>query len=291
MKKGATWLFIITPLIITLLVAVFAFDSYNFYNNSLQQINNAKPNEKSFACFYPITDIPPIIENGDSVSLNTTVIYVTLKWNGTLVEGTPVILTAYGQLSSRDAPTTSNVIVGFIGAKPYSEDQTIIVINPFSGVVFLKKTTALPYNNIALSTQQTTILWDTQGDYSAQILLVNSSSPNNTVQKYDFQSVHVGSADIIEQQKDELLVRATEKTNITLTFAIIALTIMQSAYLIFDHLPKKEEKKNGLKICDIQGKELCELKPSDEGNQNQAYYQVSQGKKQKPRRQKKVKSK
>ena len=163
-------------------------------------------------------------------------INVTLQYQGVLAEGTPVNVSANGDLYDLNFPMKF-LSVGFEGANSnVSEHGEILMTNPltspqinYPSQMNLALEAGAGYMLPLIATKQfETINWDASGDYTPFITIWYL---NNTPITYEYptEKIHVAESDVVIQEKFSIV-------NLWLTIAILFAT---SVMLILSIIPKK----------------------------------------------------
>jgi hypothetical protein len=197
-------------------------------------------------------------------------IYLKYK-DGVLVAGTPVdvyilgIITSEGQKQLRPVGIgkdgkISNIEFTFVGATKYNRTDPNHSYPESWEDVFLvpmpdnQTDKYWPFNTLDKVpdvVSKTTLLWDTEGDYSPIIYAYDKNDTPFT-KEYPFQKIHVSGSDIIRQEN-------YSKVNQALTIAVLLFTILEGIKLLSEYYPKKKK----LSRLVLESNDIVDKQPED----------------------------
>lgn len=225
-----------------ILIVVIFFLGYLWYTaisgSSNLNLNSNLPQYKMIHLSYPNIEPEELFLMGSTYSNLSTeklAINVTLQYQGTLAEGTPINVSAGGNLYDISLPIKI-LAVGFESANSNIGDNgEIIMRNPLtSPIIGYPAQTDLNleehgflFRPVATKNFET-ISWDAPGDYTPYITIWDL---NNTPVTYEYptKKIHVSASDVTIQEKFSFV-------NLWLTYAILFAT---SVMLILAIIPKK----------------------------------------------------
>jgi hypothetical protein len=161
---------------------------------------------------------------------------IFFQYSGILAEGVPVHIITTGYLYNQgERENVDLVIVGFEGAKflNYSKfvpnAQTELILRPTDSRSIIVNNLSKP---IPSSDIDTTVAWDTQGDYAPYLIIkFKNTTTTPLIIRYPNLKIHVSGSDIIRQEKYSLI-------NTRLSIAIFWLTLITSLSMLCKFAPK-----------------------------------------------------
>jgi hypothetical protein len=214
-----------TFLLLTLIIISILFALYNTLDIKNSWFNPEAENKKiNFELFYPPPEASMVRINSSQPNV---ALQIKLFYNGTMVEGQPVLMSVIGSISM-DAKQISSVNIGFEGATPYSPEGDVWG-TPNYGVTLepTEKQIPLAFSyGTTLAGKSALLVWQVQGDYRPSIIIhyVNRTI-EPTVYQYMSYHLHIDNAGVLKQER-------YNRINWLMTVAIFLFTIIESFAII-----------------------------------------------------------
>ncbi|MFZ7138683.1 MAG: hypothetical protein ACOWW1_09745 [archaeon] len=174
---------------------------------------NINPSESINERTFPFLQYPPSNSSGLSIDTRTTIVFQNfiISYSGTPSENKPFKLSAVATLSEELAEEIDSVAIYFDGASPYPSKGGMYT---GSWGITLYPTMQNQHTPISfgafLTSEPVMLTWQVQGEYfpSITIRYVNHTEAIQSYDGYKDYSLHIESAEVIEQQNNNRLTTA-----------------------------------------------------------------------------------